>query len=276
MSSLRIIYDNAADRATLVASSSAGSLTVNNLLTDVKSEVWRSTSAVSTITATWPAGELCGAVALPFSSLSSAALMRVRAYTHAADTTPVIDTGFVAACASADFDNMEWGKMPLGVNSYSYGGGTYGVVWFDVVSAEKLVIDIDDSSNPLGYIEASRIVTGTYWSPLYNADYGAQISLVDTSKQERTDAGDLRTDRGTLHKRLSFDLSMMVAADRNTLWNILRGSGTHSPIYCSLTPESEDAFEEQVFQVYGKLTRSSPIRYQYINQFSSQIELEEV
>jgi hypothetical protein len=275
MNNLRVVYDNAADRATLSASSTAGGLVVNNLLTDFKSEVWRSTSTTATLTITWATAEIIGMVALAFCSLSPLATFRVRGYAHAADTTPLIDvTGY--ACEGSDLTSFNWGSEPLGVNAYSYGGGTYGVLWFTQDAYEKLVIDIVDNTNTLGYIEASRVICGSYWSPTYNAEYGVQVGITDNSKQERTDAGDLRTDRGTIAKTLSFDVSFLTSQDRNKVYNILRGNGLFRPIYVSLTPEADDPTEEQVFQIYGKMSRQGSIKYQFINQFSSTIEIEEL
>ena len=68
---MRIVADNAADRSTLIASSTAGLLAASNLLTDIKSEVWRSTGTSATLTMSWPVAELVGMVALPFCSLLS-------------------------------------------------------------------------------------------------------------------------------------------------------------------------------------------------------------
>lgn len=277
MSNLRIVYDNAADRATLSASSTAGSLAVSNMLTDIKSEVWRSTGSTATITATWTTAEMVGMVALPFCSLSSGATIRVRAYTNIADVTPVLDTGVQMAAEAPPFDVWGWGSEPLGVNAYAYGGASYGVVWLNtIVTAQKIIVDINDSANPLGYIEASRIITGTYWEPVNNADYGVEVGVSDLSKHERSDAGDLRTDRGAIYKTMSLDLNFMPAQDRNALWRIIRGNGMSRPIYLSLIPKATDALEEQVFQIYGKLSRSSALRYQFANQYSSQLEIEEI
>lgn len=277
MANLRVVYDNAADRATLAASSTAGSLAVNNMLSDIKSEIWRSTGSTATITVTWPVGELIGVVALPFCSLSSGATMRVRAYTYTADTLPILDTGIQIAAAAPPFDVWGWGSEPLGVNAYAYGGGTYGVVWFGtIVAVQKLVIDIDDDSNPLGYLECSRIVAGTYWEPVAGADSGVEIGVGDLSKHERSDAGDLRTDRGAIFKTMTMDLSVLPAQDRNAMWRILRGNGMSRPVFISLVPKAEDAFEEQAFQIYGKLSRQSSLKYIHANHYSSQLEIEEI
>jgi hypothetical protein len=272
---LRVVYDNAADRATIVASSTAGTLVASNLSTDYKSEVWRSTGLTATLTITWPTAELIGMVALAFASLSSAATFRVRGYQNDDDSTPLFDVdGF--ACYGADFDAFPWGTVPLGVNAYSYGGGAYGVLWTPVHACQKIVLDIADS-NPLGYIEASRLVCGTYWEPIYSAESGATVGITDTSKNERTDAGDLRTDRGTIHKTLSFDLNVMPKEDRDALYNILRGNGMFKPVYISLVPVyDEDETGEQIFQIYGKVSKSANIKWAYAHMFSTKLEIEEV
>ena len=107
MSNMRIVYDNAADRATVTASSTAGALVVANLLTDRKSDVWRATGPAASIYAAWPAAEAIQAVALPFCNLSPAATMRVRV-TNELPATNVLT-------APNDFTNAAWTKTNLSV-----------------------------------------------------------------------------------------------------------------------------------------------------------------
>lgn len=166
--------------------------------------------------------------------------------------------------------------MPLGVNGYSYGGAAYGVVWFDAYSVRKLVVTLTDNDNTSGYIEVSRLIAGSYWTPENNAEHGVGIVVQDSSKNERSDAGDLFTARGTLSKVISIDLKYMTASDRNSLWNLVRGSGMHKPVYFSLVPEADDPSEEQIYQVFGKVSKQSAIQYQFVNQFSSKLDLEEI
>lgn len=275
MANLRVVYNNAADRATLTATAGVGTLVAANLLTDVKSEVWRTSTTTAQIIMTWPASEMTGVVSLPFTSLSQTATIRVRGYAEVSDAAAAVDTGIILACP-VGIGAWNWGTTPLGVNAYAYAGSSYAVAWFVQTFVKKLVIDIVDSSNRLGYIESARIVTGAYWSPLNNADYGAQLSMVDLSKHERSDAGDLRTDRGSMHKKLSLDLTLMPAEDRNIIWDISRINGMSKPLFLSLSPESGDVLEEQTFQIYGKLTQQSSIRYQFANQFNTSLDLEEV
>jgi len=277
MPNLRILYDNAADRnLTLVASSTAGSLAVSNLLTDIKSQVWRSLTTSETLTATWANTELIGCVALPFCNFTSTATIRVRGYTNVADSIPLFDTGTVLACAYAPFGLWNWGLAPLGVNAFSYGGGTYGNVWISPNWVKKLVIDLVDAANTHGYIEASRLVTGSYWSPAVNAADGASISMEDSSKHLRSDAGDLMTDIGTRARKISVDIANISSDDRAMIMSILRGNGMPKPVYFSLFPESTDPALEQTYQIYCKLSAMSAVATPYFNTYSAPLELEEM
>ncbi|MET3132855.1 hypothetical protein AAKU55_003136 [Oxalobacteraceae bacterium GrIS 1.11] len=103
MPNLRIIADNAADRATLTASSTAGALTAASLQTDIKSDVWRATGASARIGAAWTTSELIGAMFMPYCNLTSAATVRVRASNEAAATNLLT--------YSERLDNAVWNKL---------------------------------------------------------------------------------------------------------------------------------------------------------------------
>lgn len=77
MANLRIIASNAARRAALVASSTAGLLAVTNLVADKKSDVWRATGTTARITGALPAAEVASGAAL-LGNFSPTATMRVR------------------------------------------------------------------------------------------------------------------------------------------------------------------------------------------------------
>lgn len=272
---LRIVYNNAANRGTVTASSTAGSLVASNLLTDSKADTWRATGTSATITITFPTAELVSMVAFPFCNLTSSGTFRAQCYTNVADASPVLDTGTVLAAAPTPLGMWDWGNVPMGVNSYSYGGASYGVIWFATQSVKKVVLTVSDSTNPSGYIEASRLVMGAYWSPENDAELSPQWIPVENSNHERSDAGDLRTDIGTLNKKLQLTLPVMTAADRNTMMNILRGNGMSRPIYLSLFPQDDDSSSEQAFQVYGKLAQQTGVTLSNWNLYSTTIEIEE-
>lgn len=277
MPNLRIVADNIVDRAaSMAASSTTGTLAAANLLLDIKSQVWRATSTSATLTATWAAAESVACVALPFCNLSPAATIRVRGYSDAAGSTQVFDTGSVPVCPAAAVVLRGWGALASGANAYGYGGGAYARVWFAQASVRRLVIDLADSGNAAGYIEASRLVVGPYWSTTYNADSGGTLTLEDMSKYFRTDAGDLMTDVGTRNKKLSVNLLCMPPADRTDLASMLRANRMASSGFFSLFPENADLEMERDHQIYGKVSQMSAINLTQLGGYSSQLEIEEV
>lgn len=278
MSNLRIVYDNAADRATLTASSQASaSLAVANLKTDTKARVWRSVGTTAQLSVTWSNFETVAGVFLPFCNLTALATIRVRGYAEVADAVPLFDTGATPACPGQVMGLWDWGSKALGSNAFAYGGGTYGRIWIPVPGAvKKILIDLADPDNPLGYIEASRLVCGGYWSPQYNASVGASITPVESSSHFRNSAGDLLTEAGTKHRAQTFDLSMMNATDRAMIWDIVRGNGMPKAMLFSLYPDHADSALEQSHQMYCKLTPAKAIVTPLSLRYSATIELEEI
>jgi hypothetical protein len=165
----------------------------------------------------------------------------------------------------------------LSSNAYGYGGGTCARVWLTTpTSGQKIVVDLVDSGNLAGYVEASRLVAGNYFEPAQNADFGASITSVDSSKQYRNDAGDLMTDYGTRHRRQSIQLSQMAAADRASLWNIFYANGIVRPMFLSLYPNSTDNQLEQQHQMYCKLVANPSMSTPYYNRYNTSMDFEEM
>ncbi|SDM77275.1 hypothetical protein SAMN05216517_106105 [Janthinobacterium sp. OK676] len=276
MSNLRIIHDNAADRAVLAASSQAGTLGPANLQRERKSAVLRSVGPFLEITATLPLGEIVGGVVLPFCNLTASALIRVRGYAAPGDATPVFDTGAVLACAYAPLGAWDFGATALAVNAFSFGGGTYARVWFPRTTARHFFIELADPDNPAGYIECSRLVLGNYWEPENNASYGASVTPVDTSTQYRKGSGEQGVEAGSAYRKLTLALEHMTPLDRASAWRLVRGSGKRRPILVSLFPDDADPELEQAHQLYGRLAELAAISTPYFQTYATSLDIEEL
>jgi hypothetical protein len=79
MSNMRVVFDNAASRATLTASSTAGALAASNLQGDDKSNVWRAVGTAAYLALSWPTAEDVGCLAAPVCNFSPTTTWRVRA-----------------------------------------------------------------------------------------------------------------------------------------------------------------------------------------------------
>lgn len=249
MSALRLIYDNAADRATIVASSTAGTLAVQNLKTDRKGEVHRSIGKAVTYTLTWPTPETVGGVGLPAVNLTNMGEVRVRAYDDADELLG--DSGWLWAAQGLDMDSWDW-DGELNGNAFPEGYMAKTAVWLpEQVPASKLVIDLRDDYIEAGYIDCARIVAGGYWQPTYGAAQGAQTAIVDSTAASRNDAGDLVTDMGTKHDTMTLDLSVLLAPDRARMQKLMRSNGASRPVFISAVPTNGDPVLVQDWTIYG-------------------------
>lgn len=304
---LRIIYQNIVDTSTttITASSTASASTpASNMKLDSKSLIWRSGSvttpavnglytAKANIVLSMASANI-GGIILPFCNLSSVATIRVRGYTGTVPTlsgtvdyptttasgTLKFDSGVVNACSYQVLGLWNWGTTPLGVNSYSYGGGTYARVWIPLAAqatCTSMLIEIIDTQNQNPYIEISRLVIGSYWSPKYNTSYGLSSSTKDLSAHTRTESGDLVTNRGISYRSMNFDLKWLTASDRSEFTRILRGNGLPRPLLISLFPDnSSDWDKEQAHQIYGKLSQLPDLVHPMFEIYSTTIDIEEI
>jgi len=275
---LRIIYQNIIDSTstTITASSTASAnTTVANLKADTKSKVWRSTGKeLETLTISFTSS-IVGGLILPFCNLSPVATISVTGSLAGVVKFTDVD---IPACPYPAFGLWDWGMQPLGVNSYSYGGGTYGRVWFSTgnTALDSIVITIKDPSNSSSYIEASRIILGAYWSPIYNTSFGLSTTIKDLSEHQRTESGDLATNRGIRFNTMTFDLKYLTQGDRLNLTGILKGNGIPKPLFISLFPNDADSTKEQSHQIYGKLSQLAGISNPIFDMYSSSIDIEEI
>ena len=276
MPNLRIVSDNALERATtFTASSTAGALVASNLLGWKKSAVHRAAGATPTsltYTATWTAGEPISCVALPFCNLSPSATIRVRAYASNL-TTVLYDSGTVLACP--------WpAARPRGftaaqaASAYAYGGGTYARHWFNPVVAFRVIVDIVDAANLQGYIEAACMVVGPHWSPKYNVA-AASVTVIDGSENFQTGGGDTCGETGFILDEISIDLSYFEEADRSILMNMARSSSVY-PLLLSVFPNDPDPARERDYMIYATRAKSSAIGMKYAAGYTTSITFKEV
>lgn len=281
MPNLRVLADNAIDStSSLTASTSSGTLVASNLKDNRKGRVHRSTGVTLQYVAQWSVAKTINMVALAFTNLTPTATMQIRGYANTTDTIGVSATVFsisAGVCTAAPNAARQDGRGALlGVNQFSFFGFSHAVRWFTGGSVKMLAIDIVDTVNPSGYIEVSRLVAGSYWEPSFNPDYNASITFPDTTKNERSEAGDLISDTGLRTRRLSMNLSMMPTADRQKFSDILKVNGMSVPVFVSLFPEDADTDREQTYMLYGKLAKESSVNLPTYNRYSFPLELEEL
>jgi len=277
-SPLRILYDNATDRATLL-STGVSVLPVLNLKSNSKSEVWRTSATTTsvTLTATFSSPETISAAVFPFCNFSPTATMRVRLYSDQACTVQLLDSGTVQ-CALGSGGRVAGLTAQQSANAYSYGGGATAAVWVTPTSnVQGIKLDVVDSANLQGYLEAAKLVMGSYFSPDYGVGQGeASVYLDDSTEHYRTDAGNLLSDVGYRYKKLAISLTFMTPSDRANTWKLVKQVGKSIPIFVSVFTGNTDRSLEQEYMMFGKFTSLSEIGAINYNVFSVPMEIEAV
>lgn len=281
---LRLVANNLvlAPTTTISASSSVGLLVPANLKKTGRSLVHRAGGTSVSYTLSFGGSRRVGMVALPFTNCTENATIEVGSWPSFLDTSvdpPVqrFATSGVQQGARSDIGApYGWEKPNGGVNSFAYGGGRYLVCWFGNVNVSSLTITINDPGNPDGYIEAAYMVAGEWWSPSINASYGAGASFEDTSKHDRSDAGDLITARGVVSKKLTLPFSDMGIEDRTQLWGLLKACGMNRAFFVSLFPENPDYNKSAQYQVYGKLATIGALTIPNYSQFATSLDVVEI
>jgi hypothetical protein len=255
---------------------------VGNLIKDTKSLVWRAGGTTSQLNVAFGSSKIVRGVVLPFTNLTKDATITV---------TPSGGTGNTAVTGSAcpykqtdAWDSTYYlqsasvNYLPQGVNNYAYGSGAYARIWFPTAqTCTGLTIVINDTSNPAGYIEASRLVVGDYWTPTYNTSFGLMSAPKSLSSTMRTESGDLVTNRGIQYNSMSFDLTWLTPADRLVFIKIIKSNGLNKPLLISLFPDAAEDFDkEQTYQIYGKLTQIPDLTHPMYSMYSSKVEIEEI
>lgn len=306
LNNLRVVYNNLADLSTttITASSTDTGSAIANMQKDAKGAVWRSAkntaaavSAMAYLLVDLGAATTVDSVILPYTNLSSqAASISVTGYSVAptlggtiasptatgGTTTGTATTGMLC-CPWNNLNLSSWNTNPATANIYAYGGGTCARAWLTTpITARYLLIQITDifPSKTNSYIEVGRLIVGQYWSPKYNTGYGMTTTMHDLSTHERTESGDLVTQRGPRFNALSFETKWLEQTDRKELTKIMLGNGLPKPLFVSLFPNngttSAQAEMERAHQIYGKLTVLPGISYSMLDIYSTQFEIEEV
>lgn len=268
---MRIISDNAANKATITVANTAPELGAANLLTDIKGQVCRVLGKSATITLTWLTLETVGGVVIPASNLGPSSTIRVRAYSDEGGLNLITDTGVKWAAPGPIFSNEDF-TQPLNVNSFTFGFPPLTQVYFQQQQAVRRIV-IDIAGQDADFIDMSRLIVGRYFQTKINANYGQQDAIIDLSTNSRAASGDIKTDFGPKAKRMTFDLQAVHETDRAQVLHIFqRGIGRW--IFISLVPDHVDAELERDKSIYGKLMTPGTMSWAYFAHHSSSFEIE--
>ena len=251
MANIRFIHDFVSDRATLTASTTAGSLSASNMQRNEHAAVWRSTAATATITATLAAAETVDSFALGGSNLTATATITIRLFALTKNTNPILtinitpDTSFGSAQA-----------------------------WFGATSVERVEVEIADAGNSAGYIEISRLCIGRRHEMAYNPKYGAALGYTDRSKSSRAESGDMRTEHQGGSRTLAIDFDVLEQPDAEFMLGLIMRNKS-LPLFVSLFPDAA-GWKRAAHSFFAALSDGAKLGYPMIGMWSTGLVLEEM
>ncbi len=235
---LSIIHTNRADSATLsVSPAENASYPVANLKTIARTETLRTSGLTAQqIRAVWPANVSANAIALCYHDLTAAATWRVRLYSDATFTTSVYDSGTVTAYDSGGISSFD------DINSAAFREYKNSVLWLTstFTNVRSATIDLNDSTNPDGFLEAARLFIGQYTELQRNFKWLHPIALVSPTTMQTTLGGDdLGQFNGPMKRKLELDMSaVLTEADRNFLFDLVRVKDKSGDFFLSAWPNA--------------------------------------
>lgn len=271
MPSLRIITSNDIDTASLTASPAmSATLPVTNLKDPSRARVARTNGVISGqhVLGNFDAYKLISGMALLRHNLTQASTIRLRLYDSFNQTgNQTFDSGNVSRGAqSLGWGTFQWGIAPWGVDGFSGWAVAYTDLWFTETLAASFDLQIDDALNAVGYLEASRLFMGRYWSPANGFNWGIHMSWVDPSTQERTEGGTLRTDAFDSFRKFTMKLDWLTPSERAKLSDIVRQNGLRTDLFLSCFP-GEDNERERDYAAAVKLVQNAGLSHSHVNNY---------
>lgn len=220
-------------------------------------------------------------VALLAHNLTQAATWRVRLSLASDMSSPLYDSGTVDAWPPVGgFGNLPWGVFSWGnelsSNELAFYSGQSFAILPDSVTARYLRVDIVDTSNTAGYIEAGRLVAGPAWFPSRNLLYGWSIGWQDDSTVDKSLGGQTFVDQKPLYRVLRFALTGIEEAElmSNSFDFLQRRKGLSGDLLFIPQPQRPEMLLHEA--IYGRLRSMTPVTNPSVGVRAQEFELEEL
>lgn len=270
MSNFILAYGNRADLATLSGGSWVAGLPANNLKDRRLGLVARSTNAVLTSTkfdADIGADKLVRVVALGNHNFSLDALYRIRGFSDAGYSINVYDSGWKEVWPAVYGLTRDWQAPNFWSGKYLADEMT-GFTWTLIqclpaaINTRYWRIEIDDTTNAAGYVQAGRLFIGDAWQPLVNMSYGVGLGWESPTEVQQAISGAEYFDERTPYRVVKFETAVMTEADAfDNASEIMRRMGLSGEVLFVWDPDDTTQALRRSF--LGRLRQLSPIEYPY-------------
>lgn len=262
---------NRADAATLSGGSWSAGLPLANLQSLPLSKLARTTNALAAstkLTATWTADQAVRVVALEHHNFSLAATVRILIKNAAAAT---LYDQTVDAWAPA----FAGPRKPTAEEAAHYPAVHFvHVLPSELTTARTLTLEIVDTANPAGYVQAGRLWAGPGWQPTRNMAYGLQLGWNHECPSARAVGGAEYFGTGYRYRSGRFTLSWLSPTEGMAALDLSGAAGVSGEVLLVLDPATALDLLRTAFP--SRLRQLSPLEWVSFNLSSLAFEVAEV
>jgi len=272
---------NYSDGGTLTVDDEVATLPASNLQDQQIVKIWRNTQTSAQIDVDFGQQRIVDFMALIRHNISQTGTIRWRLSAVSDFSTTVYDSGTIDAWPIVEeFGTLPWGVFQWGGRLNPEVAAEYTISSFDVlttaVQARYLRIDISDSLNADGYLQAGRLIAGPSYRPSVNYANGVQFEFVDESRITKSRGGQTFVDEVERYRVMRFELINLPENEMfgNVFNSIDRLRGVSKDILVIPQPAKSSTWITQ--NIYGRIRQTQPITNSALTYYGRMIEVEEL
>lgn len=272
---------NYSDGGTLTVDDEVATLPATNLQDQQIVKIWRNTQTSAQIDVDFGQQRIIDFMALIRHNISQTGTIRWRLSAVSDFSTTVYDSGTIDAWPIVEeFGTLPWGVFQWGGRLNPEVAAEYTISSFDVlttaVQARYLRIDISDSLNADGYLQAGRLIAGPSYRPSVNYANGVQFEFVDESRITKSRGGQTFVDEVERYRVMRFELINLPENEMfgNVFNSIDRLRGVSKDILVIPQPAKSSTWITQ--NIYGRIRQTQPITNSALTYYGRMIEVEEL
>lgn len=286
MSNVLIAYQNQTDGGTLSGGSWLAALPLTNLQNRLVQRVARSSNTANASTKfeiDLGSAKAIGVVALVVHNVSVAGSVRISCGDTSGFSTATYSSGWVAVWPSGMTPdallNWEDDNFWLATLSASARAGYQSPFILNLSAAQTSRywrVEVDDVSNPDGYVQIGRLFMSPTWTPSINYSYGAELVYKDTTPIETSLSGAEYFDVRSRVREFSFTLEGLSDSEAyDYILQLQRVAGISGEIL--QIPDTADTAARMPARAYvGRLVDLSPIGNTKPGRFRVQLKVREL
>lgn len=194
-------------------------------------------------------------------NFSSSGTIRIRVSNNSDGSSPTLDVTLDVAAPDVPWGSEPWGVFPWdGVSpDEQIGGAKFFYKHTSTVIGRYILVNIADTTNANGYVQAGRFKAGVPFVPDINMAYGAALSVIDDSRQSRSLGLQLWSDVKPKRRKFTAALGYLTETEAmGSAYDLITQRGLTSDLLIVYDPDDDDAVMRRR-TIYGVFETLEPI-----------------